>query len=64
MDGILVSSLQSHMEKFVNLIVKKLKDANLFASQGGPIILAQVRSLIIIQNCCFSLLNLSIWPDD
>jgi hypothetical protein len=34
--------LQMHMERFVNLIVKKLKDANLFASQGGPIILSQV----------------------
>jgi hypothetical protein len=31
-----------HMEKFVNMIVKKLKDANLFAPQGGPIILSQV----------------------
>ncbi|PAN36604.1 hypothetical protein PAHAL_6G296200 [Panicum hallii] len=35
---------KSHMEKFVNLIVKKLKDANLFASQGGPIILAQIEN--------------------
>jgi len=46
---ILVSSLQTHMEKFVNLIVKKLKDANLFASQGGPIILAQVHSELLQQ---------------
>ncbi|KAL6855899.1 hypothetical protein ACP4OV_018701 [Aristida adscensionis] len=33
-----------HMEKFVNLVVKKFKDANLFASQGGPIILAQIEN--------------------
>ncbi|XP_062196438.1 beta-galactosidase 11-like [Phragmites australis] len=33
-----------HMEKFVNLIVKKLKDANLFASQGGPVILSQIEN--------------------
>jgi hypothetical protein len=33
---------QMHMEKFVNMIVEKLKDANLFAPQGGPIILSQV----------------------
>lgn len=30
------------MQKFVTMIVNKLKDAKLFASQGGPIILAQV----------------------
>ncbi|KAF8753081.1 hypothetical protein HU200_011735 [Digitaria exilis] len=32
------------MEEFVNRIVKMLKDANLFASQGGPIILAQIEN--------------------
>jgi hypothetical protein len=35
--------MQKEMEKFVRFIVQKLKDAELFASQGGPIILAQVR---------------------
>ncbi|KAK3124088.1 hypothetical protein QOZ80_8AG0640270 [Eleusine coracana subsp. coracana] len=35
---------KTHMEKFVNLVVKKLKDANLFASQGGPIILSQIEN--------------------
>jgi len=30
------------MERFVRFIVQKLKDAELFASQGGPIILTQV----------------------
>lgn len=33
---------QREMEKFVRFIVQKLKDAEMFASQGGPIILAQV----------------------
>ncbi|AQK43648.1 hypothetical protein ZEAMMB73_Zm00001d025386 [Zea mays] len=30
-----------HMETFVMIIIKRLKDANLFVSQGGLIILAQ-----------------------
>lgn len=34
--------LQFHMERFAKMIVQKLKDEKLFASQGGPIILAQV----------------------
>lgn len=34
--------LQNEMEKFTTLIVNMLKDEKLFASQGGPIILAQV----------------------
>jgi hypothetical protein len=34
--------IQKLMQKFVTMIVNKLKDAKLFASQGGPIILAQV----------------------
>nr|CAB3454079.1 unnamed protein product [Digitaria exilis] len=33
---------KKEMEKFVRFIVQKLKDADLFASQGGPVILAQV----------------------
>uniref|UniRef100_A0ACD5XZP6 Uncharacterized protein n=1 Tax=Avena sativa TaxID=4498 RepID=A0ACD5XZP6_AVESA len=32
------------MEKFVRFIVQKLKDADLFASQGGPIILTQIEN--------------------
>ncbi|XP_014757381.1 beta-galactosidase 12 isoform X2 [Brachypodium distachyon] len=32
------------MEKFVRFIVQKLKDADMFASQGGPIILAQIEN--------------------
>jgi hypothetical protein len=31
------------METFTKLIVNKMKDANMFAGQGGPIILAQVK---------------------
>ena len=34
--------MQKEMETFVRFIVQKLKDAELFASQGGPIILTQV----------------------
>jgi len=30
------------METFTTLIVNKMKDAKMFAGQGGPIILAQV----------------------
>uniref|UniRef100_A0A0E0EWS2 beta-galactosidase n=1 Tax=Oryza meridionalis TaxID=40149 RepID=A0A0E0EWS2_9ORYZ len=32
---------ENEMEVFTALIVKKMKDANMFAGQGGPIILAQ-----------------------
>ncbi|KAL6661951.1 hypothetical protein ACP70R_001335 [Stipagrostis hirtigluma subsp. patula] len=35
---------KKYMEKFVRLIVSKLQEANLFASQGGPIILAQIEN--------------------
>ncbi|WCJ39872.1 beta-galactosidase 11 [Euphorbia peplus] len=34
----------NHMEKFIKMIIKKLKDAKLFAPQGGPIILAQIEN--------------------
>lgn len=34
--------MQYHMEKFTKMIVDMMKDANLYASQGGPIILSQV----------------------
>jgi hypothetical protein len=48
---------QKEMEKFVRFIVQKLKDAELFASQGGPIILTQV-FYFSIYSCYF--LNLVI----
>uniref|UniRef100_A0A0A8YH38 Beta-galactosidase n=1 Tax=Arundo donax TaxID=35708 RepID=A0A0A8YH38_ARUDO len=35
---------KKEMEKFVSFIVQKLKDAELFASQGGPIILTQIEN--------------------
>jgi len=35
-------SLQNAMKSFLTKIVDLMKDNNLFASQGGPIILAQV----------------------
>ncbi|XP_047957097.1 beta-galactosidase 8-like isoform X1 [Salvia hispanica] len=35
---------QTEMERFLAKIVRMMKDANLFASQGGPIILAQVEN--------------------
>lgn len=46
---LLISFTQMHMETFVKIIIKRLKDANLFASQGGPIILAQVRRSKLLQ---------------
>ena len=30
------------MQNFTTLIINKISEANLFASQGGPVILAQV----------------------
>uniref|UniRef100_A0A0E0J2C8 Beta-galactosidase n=1 Tax=Oryza nivara TaxID=4536 RepID=A0A0E0J2C8_ORYNI len=35
---------ENEMEAFTTLIVKKIKDANMFAGQGGPIILAQIEN--------------------
>uniref|UniRef100_A0A0E0LXQ1 Beta-galactosidase n=1 Tax=Oryza punctata TaxID=4537 RepID=A0A0E0LXQ1_ORYPU len=35
---------KKHMKKFVTLVVNKLKEAKLFASQGGPIILSQIEN--------------------
>nr|CAG30724.1 putative beta-galactosidase precursor [Hordeum vulgare] len=35
---------KKEMEKFVRFIVQKLKDAEMFASQGGPVILAQIEN--------------------
>ncbi|KAM2711110.1 hypothetical protein EV1_031262 [Malus domestica] len=33
-----------HMKNFVDMIVNKLRDAKLFAPQGGPIVLAQIEN--------------------
>ncbi|XP_021629045.2 beta-galactosidase 13 [Manihot esculenta] len=33
-----------HMEKFIRTIVEKIREAKLFAPQGGPIILAQIEN--------------------
>ncbi|KAI9200100.1 hypothetical protein LWI28_002739 [Acer negundo] len=33
-----------HMQKFVTMIVKMMKSENLYASQGGPIILSQIEN--------------------
>ncbi|XP_015868171.2 beta-galactosidase 13 [Ziziphus jujuba] len=33
-----------HMKKFTKMIVNMMKDANLYASQGGPIILSQIEN--------------------
>ncbi|OVA19595.1 D-galactoside/L-rhamnose binding SUEL lectin domain [Macleaya cordata] len=33
-----------HMKQFTEMIIKRMKDAKLFASQGGPIILAQIEN--------------------
>ncbi|KAF8406609.1 hypothetical protein HHK36_008698 [Tetracentron sinense] len=33
-----------HMKKFTKMIIKKMKDEKLFASQGGPIILSQIEN--------------------
>ncbi|URD76280.1 beta-galactosidase [Musa troglodytarum] len=35
---------KDHMKRFATMIVKKMKDEKLFASQGGPIILAQIEN--------------------
>lgn len=37
--------LQLAMQRFTQKIVQMMKDENLFESQGGPIILSQVRFL-------------------
>lgn len=39
--------LQNEMKIFLAKIVNLMKEEKLFASQGGPIILAQVHSLIL-----------------
>jgi len=38
----MISNLQTYMKQYVSTVIKKLRDAKLFAPQGGPIILAQV----------------------
>uniref|UniRef100_A0A0D3HCC2 Beta-galactosidase n=1 Tax=Oryza barthii TaxID=65489 RepID=A0A0D3HCC2_9ORYZ len=35
---------ENEMENFTTLIINKMKDANMFAGQGGPIILAQIEN--------------------
>ncbi|KAL6846042.1 hypothetical protein ACP4OV_023490 [Aristida adscensionis] len=35
---------KKEMEKFVRFIIKKMQDAELFANQGGPIILSQIEN--------------------
>ena len=42
------SASQREMETFTTLIVNKMKDAKMFAGQGGPIILAQVHIYIVV----------------
>lgn len=38
---------QYYMKRFATKIVQMMKKEKLFASQGGPIILSQVRSIFI-----------------
>lgn len=40
--------MQNQMKKFTNHIVEMMKDEKLFAPQGGPIILSQVYSMIVL----------------
>ncbi|GMJ08130.1 beta-galactosidase 13 [Hibiscus trionum] len=35
---------KEHMQRFVTMIVKKMKEEKLFAPQGGPIVLAQIEN--------------------
>ncbi|XVF00877.1 hypothetical protein REPUB_Repub04eG0039700 [Reevesia pubescens] len=35
---------KNHMKRFVTMIINKMKEEKLFASQGGPIILAQIEN--------------------
>lgn len=42
---------QYHMQKFTTFIVDLMKKEKLFASQGGPIILAQARITLFLMNC-------------
>lgn len=36
--------LQNYMKKFVTMIIDMMKENKLFASQGGPIVLAQIEN--------------------
>lgn len=38
----MIISMQNEMQNFTTMIVEMVKKEKLFASQGGPIILAQV----------------------
>lgn len=40
--------LQTHMQSFTTYIVEMMKKERLFASQGGPIILAQVKLTVFL----------------
>lgn len=42
--------LQNEMKIFLAKIVDLMKEENLFASQGGPIILAQVHTLVFVHS--------------
>lgn len=42
---------QYHMQRFTTFIVNLMKKDKLFASQGGPIILAQARHTLFYLNC-------------
>jgi hypothetical protein len=44
------NELKKHMKAFVGKIIQMMKDEKLFASQGGPIILAQVFFSFFLQH--------------
>lgn len=39
------------MKEYVSSVVEKMREAKLFAPQGGPIILAQVLIIFLIMLC-------------
>jgi hypothetical protein len=45
--------MQSHMQSFTKYIVNMMKKEQLFASQGGNIILAQVMRVDLVFVFCF-----------
>lgn len=45
--------LQYHMKRYAQMIVKLMKSENLYASQGGPIILSQVYFFFLWFHVCF-----------
>jgi hypothetical protein len=51
-DGaVLESREQTEMETFVTYIVDMMKENNLYYTQGGPIILSQVKCLTYVIGC-------------